>query len=370
MSTRSSYAASANPARKAKRARLVNSTDALQGSADLRSASPHQPFILPKPASKPIVDTPPVMTLSPVKRGRKPSGVSRASREAQRKLNHSIIEKARRTKINEALSTLSSLIPADYDNRPADVDDTGKEDADDSGDDDEDYVDRKQTAGRRGGPKKEKEFKLEILVKTVAYMQDLIQRVTDLEAEAKVPASASLPSPSCANCGTRTATKRKRGASDSFDGTREPASDESATPRLPSISEMLSERTRDVDAGSYLPSPPSSTKFPARGRSDSLDIPPPLSLGPTLQAAAAKSSSPATQSCAAIPLISPTTSPLLSPEDESAASLLLNMRSSTIGGHGMRDLEMGNGGFASHALSREYVGKEKQTPSSLLGIVL
>ena len=138
MSTRSSYAASTNPARKAKRARLGNSTDASQDPADLRSASPHQPFILPKPASKPIVDTPPATTLPPVKRGRKPSGVSRASREAQRKLNHSIIEKARRTKINEALSTLSSLIPADYDTRPDGADDTGKEDAEDGDEDAED----------------------------------------------------------------------------------------------------------------------------------------------------------------------------------------------------------------------------------------
>lgn len=368
MSTRSSYAASTNPARKAKRARLGNSTDASHDPADLRSASPHQPFILPKPASKPIVDTPPATTLPPVKRGRKPSGVSRASREAQRKLNHSIIEKARRTKINEALSTLSSLIPTDYDTRPDGADDTGKEDVEDSGDDDGDYVDRKQTAGRRGGPKKEKEFKLEILVKTVAYMQDLIQRVTDLEAEAKAPVPAPLPSPSCATCSTRTATKRKRGASDSLDGAREPASDERAIPRLPSISEMLSERARDVDVGSYLPSPPSSTKFPARGRSDSLDIPPPLSLGPTLQAAAAKSSSSGAQSCAATPVVSPVTSPLLTPEDESAASLLLNMRTSTIRGHGMMDLGEGDGGFVSR--SREYNRMQKQTPSSLLGIVL
>ncbi|KAL1723060.1 hypothetical protein EV715DRAFT_191529 [Schizophyllum commune] len=368
MSTRSSYAASTNPARKAKRARLGNSTDASQDPADLRSASPHQPFILPKPASKPIVDTQPATTLPPVKRGRKPSGVSRASREAQRKLNHSIIEKARRTKINEALSTLSSLIPADYDTRPDGADDTGKEDAEDSGDDDADYVDRKQTAGRRGGPKKEKEFKLEILVKTVAYMQDLIQRVTDLEAEAKAPVPAPLPSPSCATCSTRTATKRKRGASDSLDGAREPASDGRAIPRLPSISEMLSERARDVDMGSYLPSPPSSTKFPARGRSDSLDIPPPLSLGPTLQAAAAKSSSSGAQSSAATPVVSPVTSPLLTPEDESAASLLLNMRTSTIGGHGMMDLGEGDGGFVSR--SRKYNRMQKQTPSSLLGIVL
>ncbi|KAI5824997.1 hypothetical protein K523DRAFT_324057 [Schizophyllum commune Tattone D] len=370
MSTRSSYTASTNPARKAKRARLDNSTDAAQDPADLRSASPHQPFILPKPASKPIVDTPPATTLPPVKRGRKPSGVSRASREAQRKLNHSIIEKARRTKINEALSTLSSLIPTDYDTRPDGADDTGKEDAEDSGDDDGDYVDRKQTAGRRGGPKKEKEFKLEILVKTVAFMQDLIQRVTDLEAEAKALVPAPLPSPSCATCSTRTATKRKRGASDSLDGAREPASDQRAIPRLPSISEMLSERARDVDVGSYLPSPPSSTKFPARGRSDSLDIPPPLSLGPTLQAAAAKSSSSGAQSCAATPIVSPATSPLLTPEDESAASLLLNMRTSTIGSQGRRDLGVNEGGSMSHIHSREYNGMQKQTPSSLLGIIL
>lgn len=36
--------------------------------------------------------------------------MSRTARESLRKLNHSKIEKARRTKINETLATLSTLV--------------------------------------------------------------------------------------------------------------------------------------------------------------------------------------------------------------------------------------------------------------------
>ncbi|KAL1747591.1 hypothetical protein HDZ31DRAFT_80303 [Schizophyllum fasciatum] len=407
MSTRSSYAASANPPRKAKRARLGNPPDGPHSSVERHSPSPHPHFILPKPLAASPVDTAPATTLPPVKRGRKPSGVSRASREAQRKLNHSIIEKARRTKINEALSTLSSLIPADYDNRAEDAENDARDGAEDSGDDDGDYVDRKQQAGKRGqgAPKKEKEFKLEILVKTVAYMQDLIQRVAGLEAEVKSLTSAPLPSPTCSACGARTTAKRKREGDHEM--SPELASDALALPKLPSISEMLPDRRReDADVASYLPSPPSSAKFPARGRSDdSLDIPPPLSLGPTLQAAATGSkASPAAPSYTTMPdraTISPSLSPLLSPEDESAASLLLNMRTSStrigpssstsLAARGRRKEIFGVADTGSmptvHAVAHEpsrggggiarpvsLVGGDlrlqKQTPSSLLGIVL
>ena len=47
---------------------------------------------------------------APKRRGRKPGTMSRSARESLRKLNHSRIEKARRTKINETLATLSTLV--------------------------------------------------------------------------------------------------------------------------------------------------------------------------------------------------------------------------------------------------------------------
>ncbi|KAG5219492.1 BHLH domain-containing protein [Salix suchowensis] len=103
----------------------------------------------------------------PARRGRKPSGLSRSAREAQRKLNHSIIEKARRTKINDALATLRELIPADYGR-------THEEDEEDEPD-----------QGKKGGKKEkkeEKEFKLEILVRTVSFMKNLLERIRVLEA--------------------------------------------------------------------------------------------------------------------------------------------------------------------------------------------
>ncbi|KAF8892999.1 hypothetical protein BD779DRAFT_1427289, partial [Infundibulicybe gibba] len=110
------YSASCNPSRRAKRPRTdVDSPDSdsaaeLPASAkrtnpDGRSESEGRDASTSSSHPEPIV---------PAKRGRKPGPLSRAAREAQRKLNHSIIEKARRTKINDALATLRELVPADY----------------------------------------------------------------------------------------------------------------------------------------------------------------------------------------------------------------------------------------------------------------
>lgn len=75
------------------------------------------------------------------------------SRETQRKQQHSLIEKARRTKINQALATLRELVPTGTD----------------------DHV-------PNGTPHKKPAFKLEILVETVAFLQSLLDRVHTLEA--------------------------------------------------------------------------------------------------------------------------------------------------------------------------------------------
>lgn len=95
------------------------------------------------------------------RRGRKPANValSHSAREAQRRENHSRIEKLRRTKINDALATLRELVPQEYGRAIEDPD-------------------QQQSNELDGAPKpgkkapKEKEFKLEILVSFTPF-QDL-----------------------------------------------------------------------------------------------------------------------------------------------------------------------------------------------------
>lgn len=176
----------------------------------------------------------------PRKRGRKPSTVSRSAREAQRKLNHSVIEKARRTKINEALAHLRELVPEEYKHRR---EDNLEED------EDEDYGKQKKRKGQGG---KEKEFKLDILVRTVAFVEDLLDQIKTLEARQQ-------PQCQCEKGGEPTQLgKRKRQESDG-----------PTTPKLPPISSWLP---------TYLPSPPSSTHFQP---TTALQMPPTLSLDPT-----------------------------------------------------------------------------------------
>jgi hypothetical protein len=201
------YAASCNPPRRAKRARADS----------------------PVPVSP---DDP------PKRRGRRPGTLSRAAREAQRKANHSLIEKARRTKINDALAALRELVPS----------------PDDSDDDD-----------RRHKP--EKEFKLEILVRTVAHLRALTDRVTQLEH-------------GCPRC--------------------EPEPE----PRLPSISAWLSSEE------AQLPTPPTSgTCAPATA---GFPLPPVLTL-------------PSPRTFLPTRFSGFTPRAVHTPDDETAASLLLRM---------------------------------------------
>ncbi|KAH0578227.1 hypothetical protein H2248_004007 [Termitomyces sp. 'cryptogamus'] len=161
------YAASVNPDRRAK-----------QISTPTERTT--QRTILLQPASPPSTDGSefkPNSVRAPVKRG----PLSRAARETQRKLNHSIIEKARRTKINDALTSLKQLVSAGYGQsslQPADEDE-----------------DAKKKKGKKA--EKEKEFKLEILERTVVFLQDLPKRVEVLEAAvSSSPKECSL----CAKC--------------------------------------------------------------------------------------------------------------------------------------------------------------------------
>ena len=333
------YSASCNPPRRAKRPPVVE--------------SPLSTHTMPSAVNSIIPDDVPTpLVTAPVKRGRKPGPLSRSAREAQRRLNHSIIEKARRTKINDTLATLRQLVPVGYGSSPQ----SHHEDEEDEDDDDDDPDGTKKPSkskpkanGKRD--EKEKEFKLEILVRTVSFLQDLLKRVDTLENTSSV----------CENCGTtQSCKKRKQPYDDEEDdqpSTKQlkvarnadehprqalkPQSDPISRPysnpiststshsssipnmrspsgaRLPSISSWLPDITIDPTLLSQTksktspnlfsyPSPPSSTHFdPIR----TSQVPPVLNLGPV-----------ATAAMVALP---PHTS-----EDESAASLLLQIAKS------------------------------------------
>ncbi|KAJ7129021.1 hypothetical protein C8R43DRAFT_853592, partial [Mycena crocata] len=317
------YAASCNPPRSAKQRPRSQSESS---SASEYIPEPRHVVSLSPKLSKAGMDRADAEpSTSGAKRGRKPTTLSRTARETQRKLNHSIIEKARRTKINDALATLKQLVPANYGQTAAPVDDED-EGADGEYDAKSGGKAGKKTTGKRED--KEKEFKLEILVRTVSFMQDLIERVATLENEAAQS--------SCSSCvgSSSGSLKRKRpaGVADAEEENRpkrheagratpEPSPSlrpdgspyvQSTYQRLPSISSWLPDLdTRpspraSPEFHSHLPSPPSSTQF-AASRPPS-QLPPALSLGPI-----------ATQA-----LLSART-----PEDESAASLLLEISASS-----------------------------------------
>ena len=156
------YAASCNPPRKAKKPRIDTSTASLDGdlssgthgdamargaytSSAASISAPSRPpnatsiaqnvRIRPAPPASGTLSvvtghssdiTPTAIPLQatssadsstapgPKKRGRKPGAMSRSARETQRKINHSRIEKARRSKINDALDALRTLVPAEF----------------------------------------------------------------------------------------------------------------------------------------------------------------------------------------------------------------------------------------------------------------
>lgn len=318
------YAASCNPPRSAKQRPRSQSESS---SASEYTPEPRRIVPLsPKLSKAAGMDSEPSATGA--KRGRKPATLSRTAREAQRKLNHSIIEKARRTKINDALATLKQLVPANYGQQPgapAPQDDDEAADGDYEGKNGGKVP--KKPAGKR--EEKEKEFKLEILVRTVSFMQDLIERVAVLEEEVNQQQS-------CSNCAPGPSSmKRKRPVEAEEESSRPDAKRREAGPatpqaspalradesqyngaRLPPISSWLPDLSQidptlrpspraSPEFRSHLPSPPSSTQFaPSRPPAQ---LPPALSLGPI-----------ATQA-----LLSSRT-----PEDESAASLLLEIASS------------------------------------------
>ena len=376
------YSASCNPPRRAKRPSVVEP-----------SLSPQPLHSMPSIVNSIVADDVPApLATGPAKRGRKPGPLSRSAREAQRRLNHSIIEKARRTKINDTLATLRQLVPVDYGTSPL-----SQHEEEDDEDEDEEYPEggkrqskpKPKTTGKR--EEKEKEFKLEILVRTVSYLQDLLKRVDTLESTLSV----------CQHCGASQSCKKRKNDNDDIQPSKQPKvalnadehprqvfkphSNPISNPyinliptsrgspvsnmgspsgaRLPSISSWLPDTATDPtpqtkskaspNLFSY-PSPPSSTHFdPIR----TSQVPPVLNLGPV-----------ATAAMVALP---PHTS-----EDESAASLLLQIAksptsSSTISNYTLADpskfslhSDVRNQRMSGHVSS----SRQPETPRSLLGL--
>lgn len=226
-------------------------------------------------------------------RPKKSGKISRSARDSLRRQNHSRIEKARRTKINEALDTLRTLVPP-----------TVRED----GDDDEE----ESAEGKKRG--QQKEFKLEILVRTVTYMKQLISRVEELEGK-RCQSRSSGPQPR--------GLKRKRDEIFQQILDEEPvpvptsktsgdsASRASTTsPLLPPISALFQQRNMSLTtlpSPDQLPSPPATAEF--RPRSDSLEQSYSTRLPSlTLPSPRSDRSQPTSQ------------------DDESAATLLLHMK--------------------------------------------
>ncbi|KAI0634355.1 hypothetical protein C8Q77DRAFT_1111250 [Trametes polyzona] len=439
------YAASCNPPRRAKRQQpglladrerpLVPqpplSLDKQQRRAQRPPILPKQPHtadrdyhLPPSPESDsaseedeydPGRDT----TTAPKRRGRKPGAMSRSARESLRKLNHSKIEKARRTKINETLATLSVLVNDRASVLPA-IGGQPEESREDEG------------KGKKGkGKTEEKEFKLDVLVKTVEYMQGLIARVQALEGTLCPQCRAAESSPSRDKApvapvaakrkhvdvegaedpdGAKEAPKSKRpnhrqDEDDSYGGDDEhglynaaeeelpspmpfaqkssskpPSSLNTPSPRLPPIASWLPHPYVDPSSlmapspsatqtrspqNAQLPSPPSSGRFRPTATLASM---PSLTLpGPahplTLPQAALQKASPAVpprherKSVSASPSVSPT----WTPEDETAASMLLQMSSKSSSSSRSPPTLIGSLGGGGGVLSpREMIGMGKE----------
>nr|UBR88896.1 transcription factor bHLH13 [Ganoderma lucidum] len=399
--TPSLYAASCNPPRRAKRQRTGELADGERQAHSIATSSastspqqrraPARPPILPKqPTAGSGYAIPPSLDSesgsededdynpsrdaapAPKRRGRKPGALSRSARESLRKLNHSRIEKARRTKINETLSTLSNLVNERDRVLKAQKPEVITEAA----------VEEKGKKGK--GKTEEKEFKLDVLVKTVEYMQDLMARVQALEKgmcaqccsreEVRGGVISHPPSPKQKRTdedetmadATEPVVRRshhRHEEEESYVGDDEHglcavedeqaspmpfaapiavAGQSKASPRLPPISSwlaqpydpstLISKSPHSVPVRSspnQLPSPPPSGRFrPALTLANmpSLALPSPVHpLPPVPQKGAVGSSTLARQQHRKSVSASPTVSPTWTPEDETAASMLLQM---------------------------------------------
>lgn len=246
-----------NPPRRVKRLREI----ALKEPSS--SIAPVTPSLSPSSTSSDTrASLPPASpAAAPRRRGRKPAGpLSKSAREQLRKTNHSVIEKRRREKINEALAALRELVPHEK---------------------------------QEGEKKEDKEFKLEVLVRTVEYLRVMVDKVKNLEGAKCQKCGESLQDSAKAAASseddqTSRTLKRKRGAyveesSIESNKSRHPdtatigvpetttcpqSSTEPQPPRLPSISSWmsmdppLSGPSPLANSHAYqLPSPPHTAPF-------------------------------------------------------------------------------------------------------------
>ncbi|KAH9064575.1 hypothetical protein EDB87DRAFT_1598165 [Lactarius vividus] len=289
-------------------------------------------------------------------------------------------------KINEALAMLRDLVPADAGRKSSVADD----DSVDEDDEDDEFGSGKKPAANGGKQRQEKEFKLEILEKAVVYVQELQEKVRILEVRGCVRCSDTDMAPAPTHH-----QKRKR---DELPLNEDHDSHSSAdllverphkrliatlpvpppilppsSTRLPSISSWLPKSVDSVlpEARTppinpiQLPTPPASAVI---GPITSPQVPPALRLELPMASLATRNFSTPTKSASS--------SPSWTPEDESVASLLLRIKSSSSPkasrhGAGASDLlapipEAPNMG--DHA---RFIGVDEmrvQTPGSLLGL--
>ncbi len=310
-----------------------------------------------------------------------------------RRQNHSRIEKARRTKINEALAMLRDLVPADTGRK---LTLTGVDESADDDDDDDEFASEHPKKPAKNKQRQEKEFKLEILEKAVLYVQELQEKVCVLEARG------------CARCSNVSISppqrpKRKHEAmpsSDDYDShssmdaitdrpmkrLTSPQSNLSLVPlapasvspfiprsntRLPSISSWLPKSIAELGLPEshtpsvnpiQLPTPPASGVI---GPVASPQVPPTLRLDLPVASLSARVLPASSQS-----------SPSWTPEDESVASLLLRIKTSSspkTAKHGTSVSDLlaptpGAPGIGDHS---RFMGVDEirvQTPGSLLGM--
>jgi len=298
----------------------------------------------------------------PQKRGRKPhpNPAVRSAREAARRANHSVIEKRRREKINNALSELRTLVP----NQP----DEGSVGMGGAGND--------PTTGNTTKVQP-KEYKLEVLVRTVAYLRHLVDRVEILErgTPERVPSGTGpheqnisldsrpsgdpcVPEPAlCTNC-----ADPLRLLEPHIPSSRPTVSSEvnpTYQQRLPSLASLLnpgpppnqqllsppasgrlSPSHRGSTSPSFLPHPPSlhlpsssldTSFFPPSGSRLSSMTPSPV-LHPTAEAQCVFTPSSYTRQSPVFPPVPPQQRRERSHDDDLAISMLLNMsRSSSQG---------------------------------------
>jgi hypothetical protein len=312
-----SYIGACNPPRKAKRSRFEVQSLPSPPSSIIRPLEPSTSSTTPHNAHHDDVLAPPFSRKrsQPGPASRKPSTLSRAAREAQRKMNHSLIEKARRTKINDALASLRSLIPRE--------------------------------AGGGGGPGEEgddkgtdKEFKLEILERAVTYLQELTSKVKELEAAG----------PKCKHC----AGQRKRGRTEANDGYEADTDMDGSggTPFLPPISSWL-----HLNPHSLPLTPNQSPLF--QPSSSSKQVQYNVGVSPLAHLHVADQTPPM------LTLPSPSLNARPSLEDESAATLLLQIAASS----SSSSSSSSSASVSSISSSPSYPGIKPHTPSSFLGLL-